>query len=233
VIGSTKGNGFSQHQLGGIALLTGITKLDLSTPPPPITPILYSRRNLLANSVVLGEGDTTDGDVIDEDTTDGDVIDEDATDGDVVDEDATDGDVVDGDMTDGDVVDGDVTDRDVVDGDVTDGDVVDGDVTDGNMVDGDITDGDVVDGDVDGDSIDLAGREKFLAIPGCRSYIRPLDVLRICFGASRRDSKFSAFPISCGSRFGISHASITPCVCGSVPSSLTLSRLFSPCSSGT
>jgi Na+/glutamate symporter len=33
--------------------------------------------------------------------------------------------------------------------------------------------------------------------------------------------------------FGVSHASITSRVCGSVPSSLTLSRLSSPCSSGT
>jgi hypothetical protein len=186
VIGSTKENGFSKHQLDGIALLTCITKLDLSTPPPPITAILYSRGNLLAGLVVLGEGDATDGDV-----DNGDVMD---------------GDVVDGDVTDGDVVDGDVTDGDVVDGDVTDGDVVDGDVTDGDVVDEDVTDGDMIDGDVDGDSIDLPGREKFLAVPGCRSYkshcrsyTRPSDALRTCFGASRRDFKFSVFPISCGS----------------------------------
>ena len=167
--GSTKGNGFSQHQLDGVALLTCITKLDLSTPPPPMTAILYSR-SLLANSVVLGEGD------------------------------ATDGDAVDGDVTGGDVVDGDVTDGDTVDGDVTDGDVVDGDITDGNMINGEVG------GDFDGDSIDLPGREKFLAIPGCRSYeshcwscTRPSDALRTCFGLSRRDSKFSLLPISCGS----------------------------------
>ena len=156
MIGSTKGNGFSQHQLDGIALLTGITKLDLSTPPLPITAILYSRRNLLANLLVLGEGDTTDGDVID--------------------------------------------------GDATDGDVAHGDVMDGDAVDGDVTDGDMIDGDVDWDSFDLPGREKFLVVPGCRSYkshcrsyTRPSDALRTCFGVSRRDSKFSVFPNSCGS----------------------------------
>jgi hypothetical protein len=197
VIGSTKENGFSKHQLDGIARLTCITKLDLSTPPPPpITAILYSRGNLLAGLVVLGEGDATDGDVVDGDVTDGDVVD-----GDV-----TDGNVVDGDVTDGDVVDGDVTDGDMVDGDVTDGDMVDGDVTDGDVVDGDVTDGDMIDGDVDGDLIDLPGREKFLAVPRCRSYkghcwsyTRPSNALQTCFGASRRDSKFSVFPISCGS----------------------------------
>jgi hypothetical protein len=65
---------------------------------------------------------------------------------------------------------------------------------------GDATDGDVIDGDVtDGDSSDLPSREKFLAVPVCRSYIRPSDALRTCFGVSRRDSKFSVFPISCGS----------------------------------
>jgi hypothetical protein len=130
--------------------------------------------------VVLGEGDATDGDAVDGDVTDGDVVD--------------------GDVTDGDVVDGDVTDGDVVDGDGTDGDVVDGDGTGGNMISGE------VDGDFDGDSIDLPGREKFLAKPGCRSYkshcwshTRPSDALRTCFGVSRRDSKFPVFPISCGS----------------------------------
>ena len=168
MIWSTKGNGFSQHQLDGVALLTCITKLDLSTSRPPITAILYSRGSSLANLVVLGDGDATDGDVVDRGVADG----------------------------------------DVVDGDVTDGDVVDGDITDG-----DITDGDITDGDVDEDSIDLPGREKFLAIPGCRSYTRHSDALRTCFGASRRDSKFLVFSISCSSRFGVSHASITPCVC--------------------
>jgi hypothetical protein len=167
VIGSTKGKGFSQHQLDGVALLTRITRLDLSALPPPITAILYSRGSLLANLVVLGEGDATDGDAVDGD--------------------ATDGDVVDGDATDGDVIDGDMTD-------VTDGDVVDGGVTDRYVVDGDMPDGDMINGDVD-----LPGREKFLAIPVCRSYKRPSDALRTCFGVSRRDSKSSALPISCGS----------------------------------
>jgi hypothetical protein len=173
VIGSTKGNGFSQHQLDDIALLTCITKLDLSTPAPPITAILYKGMNLLANLAALGVGDATDGDVVDGDVTDGDVVD--------------------GDVTDGDVVDGDVTDGDMIDGDMIDGDMIDGD-----MIDGDMIDGDMIDGDVDGVSIDLPGREKFLAVPGCRSYTRPSDALRTCFGVSRRDSKFSVFRISCG-----------------------------------
>jgi len=200
VIGSTKGNGFSQHQLDGVALLTCVTKLDLSTPLRPNTAILYTR-TLFAALVVLGKGDATDGDVVD-----------------------------------GDVTDGDVTDGDVTDGDVTDGDVTDGDVTDGDMIDGD---GEMNNEDVDEDLFDLPGREKFLAVPGCwsykghcRSYTRPSDAPRTCFGVSRRDSKSSVFPISCGSWFGVSHTSITPCVCGSVPSSLMLSRLSSPCSSG-
>ena len=252
MIGSTKGNGFSQHQLDGVALLTCVTKLDLSTPLRPNTAILYTR-TLFAALVVLGKGDATDGDVVDGDVTDGDVTDGDMIDGDVTDEDMIDGDVADGDVTDGDMIDGDVTDGDVtdedmIDGDVTDGDMIDGDVVDGDMIDGDVIDGDMIDGDVtdgemnnedvDGDLFDLPGREKFLAVPGCwsykghcRSYTRPSDAPRTCFGVSRRDSKSSVFPISCGSWFGVSHTSITPCVCGSVPSSLMLSRLSSPCSS--
>jgi hypothetical protein len=216
VIASTKGNGFSQHQLDGVALLTCVTKLDLSTPLRPNTAILYSRRTLLAALVVLGKGDATDGDVVHGDVTDGDVVHGDVTDGDMIDGDVTDGEIIDGDVTDGGMIDGDVTDGDMIDGDVTDGDVIDGDVTDGEMIDGDVTDGDMVDGDVtdgemnngdvDRDLFDLPGREKFLAVPGCRSYkghcrsyTCPSDAPRTCFGVSRRDSKSSVFPISCGS----------------------------------
>src|SRR5205809_5678696 len=101
--------------------------------------------------------------------------------------------------THGDRLGGDATNGYVVDGDATNGDVVDGDATDGDVVDGDATNGDVVDGNVDGDSIDLTGREKFLAVPRCPSYTPPSDALRTWIGASRPESEFSVCPISGGS----------------------------------